>query len=143
MTSLALPPDPFAELLRRAGLDRFSVIRVTGHGGLPALLWLCRHGYDQAGYLKSGRACPNEAVDGLIVGPTCDLPGLVRLLEDGPHVREGGVLILRSPLPPANGPDPVHGLLERYGYTVERCLHGARRELHVARRRRRILHRAA
>lgn len=134
MSNIALRPDPFADLLRRAGLDRSSVIRVTGHGGLPALIWLCRHGYDQVGYLKPGCGCPHDRADALIVGPPCDEDGLERLLADGPHVQAGGVLIFRSPLPQAAGGDPIHRLLAMHGYAVERCLHGARRELHVARR---------
>ena len=57
------------------------------------------------------------------------------MLETGPHVREGGVLVFQSPLPALAGKaDPIHRLLANHGYVVEQCLHGARRELHVARR---------
>jgi len=126
--------DPLIALLDAAGVDRASVIHVTGPSGLSALLWLCRHGFRQVGYLKSGRGCPHEAPDALIVAHTCDAAWLERLLDGGPHVREGGVLVFLSPLP-AGRADPVHDLLARRGYAVERCVHGARRELHVARRR--------
>ncbi len=46
------------------------------------------------------------------------------------------MLVFQSPLPsPAAGKaDPIHRLLADHGYAVEQCLHGARRELHVARR---------
>jgi len=45
-------------------------------------------------------------------------------------------LIVQTPQPsPDSGGDPVHDLLGEAGYVVERCLHGAHRELHVARRR--------
>lgn len=133
MSSIAFRPDPFAALLRRADIDRSSVILLTGHGSLPALLWFCRHGYDRVGYLKPGSAAP-EPADALIVGPTCRVSDLSELLTAGPHVREGGALIFRSLLPPGAEADPVHALLVRHGYVVERCLHGVRRELHVARR---------
>ncbi len=134
MSSIALRPDPFAELLRRAGIDRSSLIRLTGHGSLPALLWFCRHGYDRVGYLKPGCAGPREPADALIVGPACHVSDLSELLDGGPHVRDGGALIFRSPLPHGAETDPIHALLAHHGYVVERCLHGARRELHVARR---------
>lgn len=132
----ATPPysDPLVALLQSAGVDRSSVIRVTGPSGLSALLWLCRHRFEQVGYLKPGRGCPHEAPDALIVAHTCDAAWLARLLDAGPHVREGGALVFLSPLPRGGVLDPIHRLLARHGYVVERCVHGARRELHMARR---------
>ena len=126
--------EPLAQLLEAAGVGRTSLIRVAGTGGLPVLLWLCRHGYEQAGCVTSRASSPREDADALIVAPTCGADWLEELLARGPHVRPGGVMILRSPPPPANGPDPVHATLARHGLAVERCLLGARRELHVARR---------
>jgi len=130
-----LSSDPLICLLERAQVRKSSLIRVTGPSGLSALLWLCRHGYEQVGYLKPG-AGPHEQPDALIIAHTCDEASLLRLLENGPHVREGGVLVFQSPLPRALGfrADPIHQLLRNHGYAVEQCLHGARRELHVARR---------
>jgi hypothetical protein len=130
-----LSSDPLISLLDRAQVKKSSLIRVTGPSGLSALLWLCRHGYEQVGYLRPG-ACPNEQPDALIVAHTCDEASLRSLLETGPHVREGGVLVFQSPLPRVLGfrADPIHRLLRSHGYTIEQCLHGARRELHVARR---------
>lgn len=131
-----LHSDPLIILLDQAGVDRSSLIRVTGPSGLSALLWLCRHGFEQVGYMRSGRGCHDEEPHALLVAHTCDLPWLARLLETGPQVREGGVLIFRSPQPADAGrkADPIHALLLRHGYAIERCLHGRRRELHVARR---------
>ncbi|WP_304177657.1 hypothetical protein [Phenylobacterium aquaticum] len=135
---------PLISLLDKAQVDRTSPIGVTGPSGLSALLWLCRHGFEQVGYLKPG--CTQEHPDALLVAHTCDVEALDRLLVHGPYVREGGVLIFQSPLPLDRadaGTDPVHRLLERRGYTVERCLRGGHRELTVARRRRRIWAQAA
>jgi hypothetical protein len=109
-------------------------------------LWLCRHGFEQVGYIKPGSGGPHQEADALIVAHTCDEPALQRLLSTGPHVREGGVLIFRSPLPTAAQgvrSDPIHRLLETNGYVIETCLHGSRRELHVARRRPHALLKAA
>lgn len=131
-----LGADPLMSLLQRAQITKSSLIRVTGSSGLSALLWLCRHGYEQVGYLRPG-AGPHEQPDALIVAHTCDEATLRNLLETGPHVREGGALVFQSPLPRvlAFRADPIHRLLESHGYVVEECHHGQRRELHVARRR--------
>jgi hypothetical protein len=129
-------PLGLTELLEQADIHKSSLIRVTGAHGLAALLWLCRRGYERVGYLKGG--CTQEHPDALIVAHACDEASLNTLLMKGPHVREGGALIFQSPLPaPLSGGDDdhIHGLLASYGYAVERCLHGTRRELHVARRR--------
>ena len=132
-----LSSDPLISLLARAHITKSSVIRVTGSSGLSALLWLCRHGFEQVGYLKPGHG-PHEAPDALIVARTCDEATLAALLQNGPHVREGGALVFQSPLPRvlAFRADPIHRLLRRHGYTVEECHHGHRRELHIARRER-------
>jgi len=130
-------PDLVA-LLAAAEVDKSSVIRVTGPSGLSALLWMCRHGFEQVGYLRPGHG-PHEAPDALIVAHTCDAAALRRLLADGPHVREGGVMVFLSPLPANDVAEPISDLLVAAGYSIERRLHGARRELHVARRGLRLL----
>lgn len=131
-----LASDPLISMLERAGIGRSSLIRVTGPSGLSALLWLCRHGFEQVGYVRSGQGSPHEAPDALLIAPTCDELALRRLLVAGPHVRDGGVLVFQSPLSATEDDqaDPIHRLLARSGYEVEQCLHGRRRELHVARR---------
>lgn len=124
-------------LLEDSDIHKDSLIRVTGPSGLSALLWLCRHDYEEVGYLRPGLGCPYEEADALIVAHTCDEAFLARLLASGPHVREGGVLVFQSALPAAHltgASDPIHRQLATAGYGVERCLHGERRELHVARR---------
>ena len=130
-----LSSDPLIALLRRANITRSSLIRVTGSSGLSALLWLCRHGFEQVGYLRPG-AGPHEQPDALIVAHTCDEATLLDLLETGPHVREGGALVFQSPVPRVLGfrADPIHRLLKSHVYAVEECHHGQRRELHIARR---------
>ena len=144
----SLPSDPerppssldniLSDLLRRAGVDKSSTIRVTGPAGLAALLWFCRHGYEHVGYVRTG---PSPADDGdLVLAPqTCDAKALQAILEHGPHPRAGGVLIVQTPIPEesvAGAVDPAHGLLIANGYRVERCVRGHHRELHVARRSR-------
>jgi len=124
------------DLLTQAGVDKSSSVHVTGPAGLAALLWFCRHGYDQVGLIGAGR-CPANDCDLLLAPQTCDLTALAAMLDHGPHPRPGGVLIVQTPAPgapAANRRDPVHALLERSGYRVERCVRGHHRDLHVARR---------
>jgi hypothetical protein len=128
--------DILSDLLTQAGVDKSSSVHVTGPAGLAALLWFCRHGYDQVGLVGAGR-CPANDCDLLLAPQTCDLATLADLLDRGPHPRPGGVLIVQTPIPSELAPnrrDPVHALLERCGYRVERCVRGHHRELHVARR---------
>jgi len=134
--------DTLSELLQRAGVGKLSTIRVTGAAGLASLLWFCRHGYEHVGYSRCGPG--GDDIDLLFVPQTCDLTTLDAILSQGPHPAEGGVLIVQTPeRRAANGDDPVHDLLARRGYRVERCLHGRHRELHVARREPRAALRSA
>lgn len=135
----ARPPSSFSDmlgdLLHSAGVEKSSTIWVTGPAGLAALLWLCRHGYEQVGYVRPG-ASPPEGADLLLAPQTCDLSSLQAILANGPHPKDGGVLIVQTPEPVADAADdPVHALLAENGYEVERCVHGHHRELNVARRR--------
>jgi len=134
--------DTLSELLQRAGVGKLSTIRVTGAAGLASLLWFCRHGYEHVGYSRGGPG--GDDIDLLFVPQTCDLTTLDGILSHGPHPAEGGVLIVQTPeVRAADGVDPIHDLLARRGYSVERCLHGRHRELHVARRQARAPLRAA
>ncbi len=125
--------DTMTEVLARAHVDKSSTIRVMGSGGLAPLLWLCRHGYEQVGFVRPG-PCPADSCDLLIILDAAGVDGLARCLEDGPHLRDGGVLVVQmSPANPGGG-DPVRRLLAREGYGVEPHIHGQRRDLYLARR---------
>ena len=126
------PGEPLGDILQRAGVDADSEILVTGPAALPALLWFCRHDYRRVSLVR-GRA-PANACDCVLAPATYDVAALTRLLDEGPRVRQGGVLIVMTPEAPAND-DPTHRLLEDHGFRVERCIHGTHRELHVARRK--------
>lgn len=131
------------DLLKVAGVSKADVIRVTGPAGLAALLWFCRHGYEQVGYVRGGRGYCEDG-DLLLVPQTRSVGELEQILRCGPRPRPGGVLIVQTPQQaPGSIRDPVHELLVRAGYEVERCLHGHHRELHVARRRGRVEHKMA
>lgn len=118
-------------LFEDADIHKTSVIRVTGPGGLPALLWLCRHGYEQVGYLRTDRRGPNEPADAVLAAHTCGASGLAALLAHGPGVRDGGALVVQTPTDEST---TCLRLLERAGYRQTQVLHGRRRDLHVVRR---------
>lgn len=127
--------EDLAQVLARAGATRTSVIRVLGPNALAALIWLCRHGYDNAGYCRPGFHSGTESGDVLLIPSTCTPDDIEQLLADSAPLREGGLLILQTAAERApDGSDPVHPLLERLGYRVERCVHRGSRELHLARR---------
>jgi hypothetical protein len=128
--------DILSDLLAQAGVDTSSRVHVTGPAALAALLWFCRHGYEQVGVVGAGR-CPTNDCDLLLAPQTCDLAALAGLLDHGPHPRPGGVLIVQTPICAPLAPNrrgPVQALLERSGYRIERSVRGHHRELHVARR---------
>lgn len=132
--------EPLRCLLERAGVTRSSTVLVTGPSGLAALLWLIRHGYDQAAYLRSSIGCGHERADALLIPRTCDAPALEHVLRSGPLVRGEGVLVFQS----RAGAAPVlERLLQRHDFSLERRLHGAHRDVTVARRLARLQQRAA
>lgn len=130
-------------LLERIGVGKSSVIRVTGPSALSALLWLCRHGYQQVGYVRPGEGSPHEEPDAIVVAHTCNEIDLKRLLSVGRQVRPGGVFIFQLRCGPEESALGVDWLLEAAGFTTEQRLYGERRALIVARRRTLALRKAA
>ncbi len=122
-----------SNVFETAGIDRQSVIQITGPDALISLLWLCRHGFDNVGYVKSGAPHPAEPVDALIIPHRCTPDELLTLLDGAPIVRPGGTLIFRSALPLVEGPT-VEGVLERFGYHLQSHFGDGRHGLSVARR---------
>ena len=121
-------------ILREAGVGPRSVVRVAGHGALAPLIWLCRLGFADVGYVRPGVGGPREPADVLLALDGVALPELERLLGEHGLVREGGVIVVKTPdLRLAGERDPVHDALELAGYHVERCVHRRAQELHVAR----------
>jgi hypothetical protein len=137
-------PASLVSFLERAGVTRSSLIRVTGPSALPALLWLCRHGYDQVGYMRAGEGAPHEEEpDAIIVAHTCNELDLKRLLSVARLVRPDGAFIFQLRCAAEDSAPGVEWLLERAGFAVERRLEGERRALVVARRKAVALRKAA
>ncbi|MBS0298045.1 MAG: hypothetical protein JSR45_17225 [Proteobacteria bacterium] len=119
------------EALRRAGIDQHSLIQITGPDGFATLLWLCRHGFENVGYVRSGAPCPAETPDALFIPHACTGERLAALLDRGPRVHPGGVLVLRAA---AGEGAAVETVLRRFGYRVVARLGRRRREVCLAQR---------
>jgi hypothetical protein len=134
------PPDrPFSAaegvcaFLASLGIRKTSAIHLVGKGALAPLLWLCRHGFDEVAILSGGRA-PAEPADLLVALDTSDAAAFARLASDLPHVRPGGVVILRTDHRRRADRDRTSSLLGRHGFRIERRLRHGRRDVYVARR---------
>ena len=123
-----------AQLLAEAGVRPGSNIRVTGPGSLSALLWLCRRGYDRVGCLQAGRRSPADDAEALLVAHTATGGWLADLLDRGPHMREGGVMIVQTAHASAANDGVVEAVFRAHRFNVVRRLSGAPRDVLVARR---------
>lgn len=126
------PKVGLSQLLDASGVHPDSIIRVTGAGALPALLWLHRRGYANVGCLQAGRRAPGEEADALLAAHTATEPWLEDLLGRGPHVREGGVIIVQTVAGESGG--HLANLFHRHGFELVRRLPGVHRDVLVARR---------
>ena len=122
------------DLLRQAGIGPRSLVRIAGRDGLAPLIWLCRYGFQDVAYVRLGAPAPRDPADVVLALASMTLDEVARLLAEPHLLRDGGVLVLKTPIPDAqDGRDPVHEVLEHAGFHVERCLHRHTQELHLAR----------
>ena len=119
--------------LASLGIGRTSVIHLVGQGALAPLLWLCRHGFDQVTMLSGGRT-PSEPADLLVWLDVSGAAAFERLAGDLPHVRRGGVVIVRNDPRGCSDRDRTGHLLGRHGFRIERRLQTGRRDVYIARR---------
>ncbi len=97
--STASSDHGLARSLDEAGLSRHSLIYVTGPASLPALLWLCRQGYERAQQVHpQSPRCALEPADALLIPHLSQAGDLPALLPVAGLVREGGALVVRAGL---------------------------------------------
>jgi hypothetical protein len=122
------------DVLHDAGIGLDSVVRVAGRDGLAPMIWLCRKGFTDVGYVRLGAGGAREPADLLLVLHDPSPQELNALLARHGGLKEGGVLVLQTQdTRAADGSDPVHPVLEAAGFRVERCVLRHFKELHVAR----------
>ena len=114
------------------GIGRTSAIHLIGRQALGPLLWLCRHGFDEVTAL-TGDCMPSEPADLLVSLDTQGTAAFDRLASDMPHVKPGGLIIVRT-CRRRRDRERAKRLLGREGFRIERRLHQGRREVYVARR---------
>jgi hypothetical protein len=119
--------------LASLGIRRTSAIHLVGKGALAPVLWLCRHGFDDVAML-SGGVCPSEPADLLVSLDTSGAAAFARLASDLPHVRPGGIVIVRTEHRRRADRSRASSLLGRHGFRIERRLQNGRRDVYVARR---------
>jgi hypothetical protein len=135
----APPVARLSDVLSALGVGHESLIQVAGPDGLPALLWLCRQGYDHAAYVRCDAPRPPEPADALIIPHAACAASLGRLLAGAPRVRRDGVLVVQARTGEADVADLLHDL----GWDIV-LRHGrGGRELIAARRSVPALSRAA
>ena len=134
---------PLETLLAEVGVTKSSVIRITGPSALGALLWFCRHDFDEVGYVRPGDGAPHESPDAIIVAHTCNELELKRLLAVGRQVKPGGVFLFRCRVPGQSTLLAIDWLLGQAGFEVDRRIVSHGRALVVARRRAAQMLRAA
>jgi hypothetical protein len=115
------------------GIGRTSAIHLVGRGALAPSLWLCRHGFDEVTLLTGARS-PSEPADLLVSLDTTGATAFERLASDMPHVKLGGLVIVRTDRRRRVDRDRATRLLGREGFRIERRLRHGRREVYVARR---------
>ena len=120
--------------LDEAGLGRRSLIYVTGPASLPALLWLCRQGYERAQQVHpQSPRCGLEPADALLIPHLSQVGDLPALLPVAGLVREGGMLVVRAGLP-ADAAEAVAAFATPFGYDLQPHFIDRGRVVYIARR---------
>ena len=130
--------------LELAGLSRRSLIYVTGAASLPALLWLCRQGFERALHVHpQSPRCGVEPADALLIPHLFQARDLTPLMPVAGLVRDGGVLLVRAGqrLDEAKA---VAALAAPFGFDLRPRLSDKGRAVYLARREGRMVqHKAA
>ncbi len=77
---------------------------------------------------------PSEPADLLVSLDTCGTAAFEQLAGDLPHVKPGGLVIVRTDRRRRTDRDRARRLLGRDGFRIERQLRHGRRDVYVARR---------
>jgi hypothetical protein len=122
-------------VLHAAGVEKSDLIRVLGPSGPIAAIWLGRHGYDRAVFVRTSAGQHARPAHALLVAQPCAAAELASLLEHAGAVSEGGALIVQA-RPGRLGEefDAVAAVLRDRGYRAQRRLNDKGRPICIARR---------
>ena len=122
-------------VLAAAGVEKDELIRVVGPSGPIAALWLGRHGYARAVFVRAAAGDQSRPSDALLIPHACTAEELEQLLGRGQAVRDGGAIIVQTRLGP-NGEEAEEeaAVLRRLGYLAQRRMNDKGRPICIARR---------
>lgn len=135
MQPLAADGGALTRVLHVAGVEKGDLIRVIGPSGPVAALWLGRHGYDRAVFVRASATGSSVPADALLVAQPCAAEELEPLLDLAGAVNDGGALIVQT-RPGRLGEEfeAVAALLRRQGFHAQRRLNDKGRPICIARR---------
>ncbi|HXQ14894.1 MAG TPA: hypothetical protein VN814_09770 [Caulobacteraceae bacterium] len=132
---LAADGGALMRILHAAGVEKDDLIRVVGPSGTLAALWLSRHGYDRAVFVRTAAAERTRPADALLVAQPCAAEELAPLLDIAGAVSDDGALIVQTR--PGRGGEEfeaVAALLRGQGFHAQRRLNDKGRPICIARR---------
>jgi hypothetical protein len=108
---------------------------VIGPSGPLAALWLSRHGYDRAVFVRTVAGERSRPADALLVAQPCAAEELGLLLDVAGAVSADGALIVQTrPGPRGEEFEAVAALLRGQGFRAQRRLNDKGRLICIARR---------
>ena len=142
MTHLFQPLQPLAadggalmRVLHAAGVDKDDLIRAVGPSGAIAAIWLSRHGYNRAVFVRTSAAERTRPADALLIAQPCAAEDLAPLMNLAGAVSEDGALIVQTrPGRQGDEAEAIAGLLRGRGFQAQRRLNDKGRPICIARR---------
>jgi hypothetical protein len=141
-THLYQPLQPLAadggalmRVLHAAGVEKDDLIRVVGASGPLAALWLNRHHYTRAVFVRVSAGERARPADALLVAQPCEADELRMLLSGAGAVSDDGALIVQTRAGRLGEEfEAVAALLRRQGFHAQRRLNDKGRPICIARR---------
>jgi hypothetical protein len=142
MTHLYQPLQPLAadggalmRVLHAAGVEKADLVRAVGPSGPLAAIWLSRHGYARAVFVRTAAGEGSRPADALLVAQPCTAGELALLMNLAGAVSEGGALIAQTRLGRfGDEVEAIAALLRGRGFQAQRRLNDKGRPICIARR---------
>ena len=132
---LAADGAALLRVLHAAGVEKDDLIRVVGPSGPLAALWLSRHGYDRAVFVRASASERTRPADIMLIAQPCAAVELAPLLDVAGAVSDDGALIVQTR--PGRGGDEFEAVaaqLRGQGFRAQRRLNDKGRPICIARR---------
>ena len=142
MTHLYQPLQPLAadgaalmRVLHAAGVEKDDLIRAVGPSGPVAAIWLSRHGYNHAVFVRTSAGEHSRPADALLVAQPCTTEQLGPLMRLAGAAGEDDALIVQTrPGRLGDEAEAIAALLRGRGFQAQRRLNDKGRPIFIARR---------